>query len=722
MNWSTRLFELFGSYDKLIDSYKDVNGQGIEERFQNTIGQSIEDELMGLINDFLPNTRDPQTLLVTLLPYAELLLGYDTKNRTLQLGTSVAWRRRVLAHMVRYYHIKGTKRCYELLFALMGLTVTITEYWNANTFDSFAPDITFDTDDRPVLDIGKCTPCSRYEIEVIGTPAWNQISAGFLSIILFNEPINAYQGLYTYNGQPIGGGGPTGLPCPPIAVTLTPFTEVGMPVGTFKAHVAFGSQSSDVTVGVVEYTVDGGTLQASSLNGGSDGDLGPFNFGEQIRLRVHNTQRPLCITLEGPVTYNPSCPIPLIVVTQIADMLNIEMTDDVGGDFIADGVRYSVNNSSQVLVSFDGSSSINIGPFLDGDLIEIYVDNATLPACNFYVGPFILPVIGLCDIGAVDPAVFFLTYDFNIVGLGASIVANNVGLAASSTNAVRVEYFDAGAWTEIAVFNDTQLVTAQALTYPGTATQFRTSILYRGNCPVLPLSTQDFDPVDFEPSDFETGIGSDQDLIAQCPCSGPMSVIPVFVCAGPGYASIQFGPGGGAWYMNGSGSTFAQLNPDGTITIAPSSNSEGSYCAFLSDPSGEPEGAANYFTFVGDVIAHTVNGLTSLTSYHPSSSSAASLPDISALADLNAFSPFQCPLLETLPSPETNINLALITLNNCPSLTEEAVLSFMQSVIDHNVSTDPTRRFYIDASGTYPSWVSLGSTLTGMGWDFRITN
>lgn len=399
---STIFERFFGLFDKSIDTNKDVDGKGTHERYQEVVGDSIDQELLELIRLFLPNTIEPQTLFEELIPHAEHLLGYDRKNQTLQLGETTEWHRRILAHMVRYYHIKGTKRCYELLFEIMGLTVEIEEFWPDNTFDSSDPDITFDTDDRPVLDIGKCTPCSRYEVTVIGGPPWDEIAAGVTSIIRFNEPINAYRGLLTYNGQEVDvTDGPQGDPCPVVDYDVT-VVNTDNDAQTFEVEVTLaGSQPIDFGLGDAYYTVNNGPqIPLTGLGLGSTTNIGvTFDEGDEVRVIINNTLRPLCVVHAAMVTWLSPCVGPDTVdVTEGVPYVYVTIPDSalpLPAGFSVTTLRYSVNGLPQIEIPFTpgDANTAFLGPFYEGGTLEIWLNNDEDELCPYHLGPFELTAV-----------------------------------------------------------------------------------------------------------------------------------------------------------------------------------------------------------------------------------------------------------------------------------------------------------------------------------------
>lgn len=191
-----KLFSYFGSYDKRTDRYKDVNGNGIWERYNKTIGKSIDNEIQTLIDNFLKNIYDPETCYPRYVVYLESMLGYNQRRNTLYIDNLLSTRRNMLKKILRLYQIKGTKRCYTLLFAMLGMTVVFTEYFNDYGFDSA---VTLDDPIR-TWDM-KCDTCSGYELVVTGPNAMSGvIFNGIWSIIMFNQPVNATLMSVTYNG------------------------------------------------------------------------------------------------------------------------------------------------------------------------------------------------------------------------------------------------------------------------------------------------------------------------------------------------------------------------------------------------------------------------------------------------------------------------------------------------------------------------------------------
>lgn len=198
-----RIFRLFGPAEKEYDTYRDVNGQGISERYQRLHGQYFDEEIDPYLSAIVENTVDPRTALLKFLPVLEYQLGTPPN-----LGSSEAQRRKVMQMIVTLYKIKGTARCYEAVFRLLGFdTTVITEYYPESKFDMPPP---FDTIGRKFDQ--KCRTCSQYSLALTGTVIITpELEALVFAAVEFCEPINADLLGITYNGNPVGGGGAVAL-------------------------------------------------------------------------------------------------------------------------------------------------------------------------------------------------------------------------------------------------------------------------------------------------------------------------------------------------------------------------------------------------------------------------------------------------------------------------------------------------------------------------------
>lgn len=187
------IFPLFGVNAKVKDTYKDAYGKGINERYQEAIGETYDDELQDLIDLFLDRTIIAETMLSRMIPYMEYNLG----NPVVVLD-SVSMRRKILKFAQHIYNIKSTQKSYEVLLKLLGFnTVIVEEFADNEGFDS---DLTLDDDFRTFDGSNKA--CNFYSVHLTGGVAITQtVYDAIIRIIEYLEPINADLREITYNGS-----------------------------------------------------------------------------------------------------------------------------------------------------------------------------------------------------------------------------------------------------------------------------------------------------------------------------------------------------------------------------------------------------------------------------------------------------------------------------------------------------------------------------------------
>jgi len=181
-----------------LDNNKDLNGKGTLERFNECIGLDM-DMIYPLVENLMDNLYNPKTCFDRYVPYLESMLGFSINNGLLYLFNTIQWRRIVVQNILHYYTIKGTKKGYEVLFNLIGISMELTESFGHNTFDS---PITFDDNIRH-FDTG-CQTCSCYHLKLVGPmPMTDELNVVIGNIIRFNEPINARLCGITYNDETV---------------------------------------------------------------------------------------------------------------------------------------------------------------------------------------------------------------------------------------------------------------------------------------------------------------------------------------------------------------------------------------------------------------------------------------------------------------------------------------------------------------------------------------
>lgn len=155
------LFNKLPNYYHINDTYKDANGKGLLQRYLANIGDDLDDNILPFIDNLL-NIIDPTTQASTDFKYLNHVAYLLGSPPDIFLGNPNHYQQyaKLLGHIVSIYKIKGTKKSFELFFALLGYIIQVIEYEpNLGTkFDSgfkFDEGAKFDTE---------CEPCSEYSI------------------------------------------------------------------------------------------------------------------------------------------------------------------------------------------------------------------------------------------------------------------------------------------------------------------------------------------------------------------------------------------------------------------------------------------------------------------------------------------------------------------------------------------------------------------------------
>lgn len=176
------------------DTYVDLSGQGLLERYLSNFGMELDENVKPYIDNFM-DLFDAAKCQKQLLTHLSFMLGSP-----ISLDNSEAVIRKVLQYAVTVYKWKGTIRSYEMLFNFIGIEIAILE-------DTPGKQVTYDADPVFLYDDGNkydtgCADCSGYTIAYnlasdpgntgAVTPALLAIAQ---QIICFLQPINA-----TFNG------------------------------------------------------------------------------------------------------------------------------------------------------------------------------------------------------------------------------------------------------------------------------------------------------------------------------------------------------------------------------------------------------------------------------------------------------------------------------------------------------------------------------------------
>lgn len=192
-DFSRFFFSLFPNFHKENDTNKDINDRGLLERYLDVPSEELEDNFKPMAENYL-EIVDMQACDPKFLNHIAYALGNPpdvVNNETLY--------RRLLQEIVTVFKIKGTIPSYQILFNLLGYSITITEY----PCDKVLYDDGVHTYDDGISFYDKyCCTCSEYSIAFSNylndcsdpttfSPLSQTILDNLYKIIFYIEPINA---------------------------------------------------------------------------------------------------------------------------------------------------------------------------------------------------------------------------------------------------------------------------------------------------------------------------------------------------------------------------------------------------------------------------------------------------------------------------------------------------------------------------------------------------
>jgi phage tail-like protein len=196
VQFKTFIFERLPYYFKSEDTYKDINNEGLLERYLSIFGSHLDEDLIPDITCYL-NILDASICEEKFLTHISDSLGNPP-----DVFQTEAEYRNLLLYIVSMYKIKGTRDSYELFFSILGFDVLITEIapiitdgitsrYDSDTITRYDSGSTLDT-----YDLGECEPCSGYDVELTPKQGSNiTLDQSMINkineVIKFNEPINA---------------------------------------------------------------------------------------------------------------------------------------------------------------------------------------------------------------------------------------------------------------------------------------------------------------------------------------------------------------------------------------------------------------------------------------------------------------------------------------------------------------------------------------------------
>lgn len=155
------LFNKLPNYYHQNDSYKDVNGKGLLQRYLENIGEDIDNNILPFIDNLL-DIIDPTKQGDTDYKFLNHLAYTVGSPPDIFLGDPAQAEKyaKLINHIVSIYKIKGTKKSFVSFFALLGYTVDVIE-WPLTDPTLFDIGQTFDDDF--LMDQG-CEDCSEFSI------------------------------------------------------------------------------------------------------------------------------------------------------------------------------------------------------------------------------------------------------------------------------------------------------------------------------------------------------------------------------------------------------------------------------------------------------------------------------------------------------------------------------------------------------------------------------
>ena len=162
ITFKTYIFKLLPFLFKKEDTYKNVNGEGLFERFTQALGEELDQEVIPAVQGLL-DIVDPLVVDSSLIPYASMQKGINFTT-----VEDIATQRKIIRYAIRINKLRGTKRAYELILGILGYNngpgdVVLTEivpteckYDSGCQFD-ITPAYQFDT---------ACPVCSDYTLEL----------------------------------------------------------------------------------------------------------------------------------------------------------------------------------------------------------------------------------------------------------------------------------------------------------------------------------------------------------------------------------------------------------------------------------------------------------------------------------------------------------------------------------------------------------------------------
>lgn len=198
-----KIFGFFGLDAKVRDTSKDVNGKGISERYNESLGEDYDDNVRDLVDNFHDNLYDPFLCKSQFIKFLE----YNVGSPVIVVNTD-AFRRKLIAFNNTITLIKGTQLSHEVLFGMLGVSNVDIDI--VNKVSGFDSEVTLD-DVHRTFDSGALC-CQHYTITLAGASAIDDtLIESLIRIAFYLKPINGEIDFIEYNGTVIYGAPPESL-------------------------------------------------------------------------------------------------------------------------------------------------------------------------------------------------------------------------------------------------------------------------------------------------------------------------------------------------------------------------------------------------------------------------------------------------------------------------------------------------------------------------------
>ena len=189
------IFDFFGLEAKNKDSYKDVNGKGVWERYNESVAEDYDEQVQPLISNLLDNILVPKNMYVRFLDIQNESLG----NLPVP-STEVSVRRKIIRYFNVLGNIKGTLKSYKMLYSFIG--ITLDSYSDVGSDKGWDSNTTLDDDERTFDN--NVLSCGYYLLDLSGSePISSELENSINIINNYLKPINSKAVEIKYNGTPI---------------------------------------------------------------------------------------------------------------------------------------------------------------------------------------------------------------------------------------------------------------------------------------------------------------------------------------------------------------------------------------------------------------------------------------------------------------------------------------------------------------------------------------